>query len=111
MTTPKQIIVYQTATGKEPYTVWLNKLRDPATRRRIIRRIIRVELGNLGDFKPVGDDVFELRIHFGPGYRIYFGQSGETVVILLTGGDKNSQKRDIALAKKYWQDYLDNETL
>lgn len=65
-----------------------------------------MRLGNLGDCKSIGDGVFELRISFGPGYRVYFGQDGPKVVVLLCGGDKRSQKRDIAKAKLLWMEYL-----
>ena len=71
----------------------------------IARRTIRIELGDLGDHKSVGDGVLELRIHVGPGYRVYFSIIGRTAVLLLIGGDKGAQKRDIAQAKAYWKDY------
>ena len=72
---------------------------------RIQARLDLVELGSLGDYGSVGDSVFELRLHFGPGYRIYFGQVDNTVILLLSGGDKSSQRRDIARAKTYWSQY------
>jgi putative addiction module killer protein len=74
---------------------------------RIDQRISRVKQGNLGDSKSVGDGVFELRFNFGPGYRIYYGREKEKLIILLFGGDKDSQKRDVALAKRFWQEYLE----
>jgi putative addiction module killer protein len=67
--------------------------------------ITRVRLGNFGDARTVGDGVHELRIHTGPGYRVYFGREGDAVVILLCGGDKGPQNRDIERAKDYWRDY------
>ena len=101
----KQVIVYRTEKGKEPYVDWLDSLRDPATQRRIIRRVLRVQDGNYGDYKPLKDGVFELRLDFGSGYRVYFGEDGNKIVILLCGGDKSSQKRDIKTAKQYWKEY------
>ncbi len=77
---------------------WLLDLRDRDARRRIVLRISRLELGHFGDAKPVGDGVAELRIDHGPGYRVYFARRGDTVVILLCGGDKASQSRDIRRA-------------
>lgn len=71
----------------------------------IRQRIARIRLGNLGDARSVGEGVQELRIHFGPGYRVYFGRDGDAVVILLCGGDKGSQDRDVARAHEYWREY------
>ena len=82
------------------FTNWLEGLRDSVARVRIATRIRRMELGNFGDIKPVGEGVSELRITYGPGYRLYFVQQGREVVILLCGGDKSSQRRDIAAAKQ-----------
>ena len=75
------------------------------TQNRIDKRLERLEDGNIGDCQSVGAGVFELRLHFGPGYRIYFGQIENTLVLLLCGGDKASQARDIELAKTYWKEY------
>ena len=96
---------YRTATGKIPYQAWLAKLKDKTAKAAVVRRSIRIELGDLGDHKSVGDGVSELRIDVGPGYRVYYGMVGRTVVLLLTGGDKGSQARDIARAKGYWKDH------
>lgn len=104
-TLPKNVIVYQDAAGKEPFTKWLKNLRDPSTRRRVLKRLYRVENGNYGDFKSVGKGVHELRLFFGAGYRICFGEDGETVVVLLCGGDKDSQHQDIQKAQSYWKEY------
>lgn len=82
------------------FAKWLGKLSDHQARAIIARRIERVATGNLGDVKPVGEKVSELRVNHGPGYRVYFVRSGETVIVLLCGGDKSSQQRDIATAKK-----------
>jgi putative addiction module killer protein len=72
---------------------------------RIVRRVARVKLGNFGDFRSVGEDVQELRIQIGPGIRVYFGRQSETIVVLLWGGDKQSQRSDIRRAQLYWKDY------
>ncbi len=82
------------------FAKWLVELRDTNARLRVVTRIRRMELGNPGDVKPVGDGVSEMHIACGPGYRVYFTRTGDTIVILLCGGDKSSQSRDIALAKQ-----------
>jgi putative addiction module killer protein len=105
---PKQVIVYRDAAGKEPFTDWLSGLGDPPTRRRILRRLLRLEQGHYGDFKAVGGGVNELRFFFGAGYRVYFAEDGDTIVVLLCGGDKDSQRRDIQRAKAYWQEYREH---
>jgi putative addiction module killer protein len=101
---PREIENYLTEDGKEPFDNWLNELRDVKGRAVIRVRLARVETGNFGDCAPVGDGVLELRIAFGPGYRIYFGEDGDKVV-LLCGGDKSTQTADIATAKERWSDY------
>jgi putative addiction module killer protein len=83
---------------------WLNELRDVSARARIAKPIDRIALGNFGDTKPVGDNVNELRFTFGSGYRVYYIVKGEVVVLLLCGGDKSSQNRDIEKAKKLAQE-------
>ena len=82
----------------ETFVAWVAALRDLQARARIIARIRRMELGNPGDVKPVGGGVSEMRVHHGPGYRIYFTQRGQTLVVLLCGGEKSSQADDIRLA-------------
>ncbi|KQT07207.1 MAG: type II toxin-antitoxin system RelE/ParE family toxin [Bradyrhizobium sp.] len=84
----------------DTFASWLRALKDANAVARIAARIRRLELGNLGDVKPVGEGVSELRIDYGPGYRIYFIQQGNTVVILLCGGDKRTQNKDIRTAKR-----------
>ena len=101
----KTILTYVKADGKAPFKDWLETLRDRKARAIIRTRINRIRLGNLGDCKPVGEGVIELRIKFGAGYRVYFGQEGDSIIILLSGGDKSSQDKDIKQAKKYWKDY------
>jgi len=105
----KTVIVYRDPAGNEPFADWLNRLRDPNTRRRILKRLLRLEQGHYGDFKPVGTGVYELRFFFGAGYRIYFGEDGDTIVVLLCGGDKDSQRRDIQRALRFWQEYQSHE--
>ncbi len=82
------------------FAAWFRSLRDRTTQGRIVARIERVQLGNFGDAKVLGDGVRELRMDFGPGYRVYFTRRGERIVLLLCGGDKGSQLRDIARAKQ-----------
>ena len=84
----------------EAFTKWLNGLRDLHAKTRIIARIDRIELGNFGDISPIGEGVSEMRIFYGPGYRVYFVQRGSEVVILLSGGDKSTQASDISKAIK-----------
>ncbi len=106
---PKALKVYVKEDGKEPYTEWLGNLKDYAIRALIIRRVERLKQGNYGDCKSVGEGVQELRLFFGSGYRVYIGEAGNDVVILLCGGDKDSQDKDIERAKKYWQDYQEEQ--
>ena len=108
-TQPRELKFYRTPNGRMPFTEWYDTILDRTTRSRIQKRLDRLEAGNLGDSKSVGEGVFELRFHFGPGYRIYFAEVENTIVLLLCAGDKSSQTRDIARAKDYWLQY--KETL
>ncbi len=100
-----EIELYALPSGKEPYIEWESKLnKDVQTITSV--RLARLRGGNFGDSKPVGDGVFELRIHYGPGYRIYYGKKGKKIVILLCGGNKSTQKKDIKKAKLFWEDCL-----
>ena len=101
---------YLTKTGKSPFNEWLEGLRDIRARARVRTRLDRVSLGNLGDYASVGEGVFELRLFYGPGYRVYYGLPGATVVVLLCGGTKDTQQRDIRTAKAYWTDYRRRES-
>ena len=83
----------------DEFKKWFARLRDLDAKRRIAQRIVRVQNGLLGDVKSVGDGVFELRVHFGPGYRLYFVRRGSEIIILICGGDKDTQDKDIRLAK------------
>jgi putative addiction module killer protein len=102
---PRILKLYQTPTGAVPFLEWLQSLRDGRTRAIILARLARIRLGNMGNTRSVGAGVHELKIEYGPGYRIYFGPDGPQVVILLTGGDKSMQDEDIETAKTYWQTY------
>jgi putative addiction module killer protein len=82
------------------FTTWLNGLKDSMTHRRLARRLEKAQSGNLGDVKPVGDGVFEMREHFGPGWRMYYVQRGTVLIVMLGGGDKATQTADIARAVK-----------
>jgi putative addiction module killer protein len=106
---PKEIRNYLTAEGRSPFQEWLDSLRDIKARVRIEKRLERVALGNLGDYRSVGEGVCELKIDYGSGYRVYFGQVGLTIVLLLCGGDKSTQEQDIIKAKEYWRDYERSE--
>lgn len=100
------IEIYRTSTEKEPYTEWVESL-DKNVLARIDARITRIErTGNFGICEPVGDGVFELKLDFGPGYRIYFGYKTDTVLVFLLGGHKKGQQKDIDKAQEYWSEYL-----
>jgi len=101
--TPYRLEYYLDDNGKAPFLEWLYSLRDKMTVYRIRARLDRVELGNFGTAKPLGDGVSELKIDHGPGYRVYYAMNGKTVVLLLIGGDKSTQHKDIETAKAYWK--------
>lgn len=101
----KTVTMYQTDNLICPFVTWLESL-DASVRHRVKARLARVSLGNYGDHKPLGEGLSELRFKFGSGYRVYFSELEGEVVLLLCGGDKNSQKKDITLARKYLTDYL-----
>ena len=104
-TFPFEIDYYKTVYGKAPFKEWLEALRDVSGRAKIRVRLDRARLGNLGDHKLVEEGVWELRIDYGPGYRVYFAKEENRLVLLLLGGDKDTQKRDIAQAAGYLQDH------
>jgi putative addiction module killer protein len=101
----RELEIYVTEEGRAPFLEWLNAFRDTRGRAKIRTRLDRVRLGNFGDRASVGEGVEEPRIDFGPGYRVYVGQVGSNVVLLLCGGDKSTQAQDILDAKSYWKDY------
>ena len=100
-----EIEFYVQKNGRAPFETWLQSL-DQKTHDRIMTRLDRVQLGNFGDHKTVGGGVSELRFFFGSGYRVYYGLDHGQLVLLLTGGDKKSQNKDIARAQEYWNLYL-----
>jgi putative addiction module killer protein len=96
---------YLTTDGRDPYAQWLSGLADRQARARILVRVARMGAGNLGDCKPLSDGVWELRIDWGPGYRVYYAMAGKRLVLLLVGGDKRKQQADINTALAYWNDW------
>ena len=96
---------YLTASGSDVFQEWFVSLRDAKARARIASRISRLVSGNFGDCKPLRDGVCELRIDWGPGYRVYYAMIGRVCVLLLCGGDKRKQSSDINRAIEYWSDY------
>jgi putative addiction module killer protein len=97
-----------TKDGRSPFQEWYDGLRDKVARGRIVSRIARVRIGNFGDFKSVGRGVYELRVDYGPGYRVYFGKVGDTLVLLVGGGDKSTQEKDIRKAQDIWEQHGEN---
>lgn len=98
------IEVYASDRGKEPFNEWLQSIKDKKTKVTILMRIQRLREGNFGDFKSF-DGLYELRVNFGPGYRIYCSKIGARVILLLGGGDKSTQDRDIKKCKSYLEDH------
>lgn len=101
---PWEVRGYEDENGERPLEIWMSAL-DSKTRLRIEDRLDRLPLGNFGDHKAIGKGVYELRLFFGPGYRIYYAIADRQVVLLLAGGDKKSQSRDIKRAQEYWNQY------
>ena len=101
----KKLVIYETSDGRRPFSEWLKKLKDRKARATIRARLERVQLGNLGNCESVGHGVHELKIYYGPGYRVYFGQDGDKLVVLLCGGDKKTQPTDVKRAHFFWEDY------
>ncbi len=106
---PRELRNYLTADGRSLLKNGLMLCAISQARKRIRLRLDQLNFGNLGDCKSIGERVFELRIDYDPGYRIYFGQDGLTLILLLCGGDKSSQKQDIRQAQIYWRDYEERE--
>lgn len=100
-----QVHFYRAANGDVPFAEWLRKLRDPIGRNRIRARLKLLEFGHLGDWKPIDDGMQEMRLHTGPGYRIYLGRPSQKRFVILWAGDKSTQSRDLIRALDYWADY------
>jgi putative addiction module killer protein len=100
---------YLSENGQNPFNDWLVGLRDIRARARVDTRLNRASLGNLGDYASIGGGVFELRIFYGPGYRVYYSLERNKVILLLLGGTKGTQKRDIQIARAYLEDYRNRE--
>lgn len=107
MPVERRIKVLTLASGNCPFEDWFTSLKDSPTRLRIAARIARIQGGNLGDCKNVGEGVSELRMDFGPGYRLYFAQVGPAIVVLLAGGDKSTQDSNIRAAQALWEEHKD----
>ncbi|MDR2964774.1 MAG: type II toxin-antitoxin system RelE/ParE family toxin [Treponema sp.] len=90
----------------EPYTKWFRKLKDSRAKAKIYARIERLAEGNPGDVEPIGEGCSEMRIHYGPGYRVYYKDTGREIIILLCGGDKSTQQQDIEKAKYIAKNYI-----
>lgn len=101
------VLVFKNRLGNQPYVDWLDSL-DWKTQERILQRVGRLSRGQFGDFKSIDKGLYELRLFFGPGYRVYFGEYNGRRIIILAGGDKSTQKQDIRLAKESWQIYLED---
>lgn len=104
----KLSVIYKTAAGAEPYSDYVDSLRDREGAAKIRVRVTRAEMGNLGDHRNIGHGVVELRVRYGPGYRIYAGLHGFELIVLLCAGAKSGQREDIRRALEYWADYKGN---
>ena len=99
--------IYESPDGRYPYIEWMQSLKDLTIRTRIERRVKRITFGNFGDHRRIKESggVWELRMHFGPGYRVYYGEDGPSVIVLLHAGSKHTQQHDINTARTYWLEY------
>jgi putative addiction module killer protein len=102
---PKEIRLYETEYGRVPFAEWMDSIEGQPVYGAVMARLDRLEQGNFGNHHSVGEGVSELVLDIGPGYRVYFGRDGESLVILLVGGSKKSQQSDIETAKRYWRKY------
>lgn len=105
MTVGYDLEIYETPRGKRPFESWIDKQKAQQAVAIIKLRLRRMALGNLGDSKSIGGGVYELRIDFGPGYRVYYGKVGRKVILLLCAGSKSTQAKDIKIAKEYLNEF------
>lgn len=99
-----ELVYYVTENGRIPYREWFESLNDSKTKAVIDARLTRICSGNFGTCEPVGPGIFELKIYYGPGYRVYFGKAAGRIVLLLCGGDKSTQRKDIQRALQFWKE-------
>jgi len=104
-----ELLVFRDRSGQSPYLEWLHAL-DWKTQERILNRVARLKWGQFGDFKALESGLYELRLFFGPGHRVYFGERGGKMILLLSGGDKSTQKKDIKIAIQYWKIYQEDNS-
>lgn len=105
MQSRKRKVLHYVVDGRDVFDAWLRALPDLVGQVAIVKRLVRLEDGNFGDCRSLGRGLWELRIHYGPGYRVYYGEDGPVIVVILCGGDKGSQSRDIRRAGKFWDEY------
>ncbi len=105
-----EIAYYKTQGGQFPFRDWFNSLRDLKARAIIDTQLGRLSLGNFGKCAVLGPGIYELKIYYGPGYRIYFGRTGSKIILLLCGGDKSTQSADIRTADRYWQNFRERRS-
>lgn len=103
---PRQLVYFELSEGRYPFRDWLRSLTDAMVRRRLKARLRKLELGNPGHWRSVGAGVIELKEDFGPGFRLYVAEDGPVCVVLLAGGIKAGQAKDIQMARDYWHQYL-----
>ena len=101
----KELFFYKTSRGKSPFQKWLDGLRNKVAKVHILRCLDRLAIGHFSDRKHLDHGVYELRVHQGPGFRLYYGESNDGMVVMLMGGIKRTQTRDIAKAQSYWADF------
>ena len=100
-----ELVYYETESGNVPFREWFESLKDSKTQDILDARLLRLRSGNFGKYESLGLGLFELKIYYGPGYRIYFGIAGAKVILLLTGGNKSTQDKDIQTAHRYWKHF------
>jgi len=104
------ITIFERKNGSKPFLDWLHALNDKTIQEKILGRLVRIrEHDHYGDYKPIENGIYELRFHCGKGYRVYYGKAGAMIVLLLCGGDKNTQRKDIEKAKGYWNEFKEEQ--